>query len=631
MTAPNTSDNSSGEARNAASGQNFWTAPNLLALTLVGTVFVVLAALTWRKWPDAIIDFGTQLYIPWRLTNGAVLYRDLFYIGGGPVSQYFNALLFKIFGASFSTLIAANLIFSAALLVYVYRRFLKASDALTATMICLGIVVAFTFAEYTQTGNYNYISPYAHEALHGVLLSLLTVGLLADWFTQQKLRFALLAGFCAGLVFLTKPDIFLALFICSATTLVLHWLKHRNAPFALKSLACFGLTFLMPPLFFFLFFLRVEDWHASLRSVVFGWVAVFQPAVRTSPYYRKLLGLDNPLAHLQQMATQFLCAAFVIGIYSFFFRKLNRWSSGPVKSPWIIWLVLLSPLLIWAFGFKWPLCGPSLPLWVLTILILLAWQLKAMPNTDALVFPFVWSVFALFLMSKLGLDARIWHYGFALAMPAFVITVYFLLWLLPKLLETRYAVPSRYMRGAVLLVLLTAYIMLYAASDQNYRLKRQPLGPDGDTIITYGPGAIDSEAFKIALAWMDKNMPPDATLAVLPSGITLNYLSRHVNSTPILFWDPIVLSVFDQSTMTARFEAAPPDYVLLVEQDHSEFGVRYFGSTPGYGLDLMQWIKKNYKAVLIVGNEPLRDGRFGLEFFKRIPSGASDTKTASEQ
>ncbi len=77
---------------------------------MVALVFVMSAALTWRKWPDVLIDFGTQLYIPWRILNGAVLYRDLFYFAGGPFSQYFNALLFKIFGVSFFTLIAANLI-----------------------------------------------------------------------------------------------------------------------------------------------------------------------------------------------------------------------------------------------------------------------------------------------------------------------------------------------------------------------------------------------------------------------------------------------------------------------------------------------------------------------------------------
>jgi hypothetical protein len=105
---------------------------------------------------------------------------------------------------------------------------------------------------------------------------------------------------------------------------------------------------------------------------------------------------------------------------------------------------------------------------------------------------------------------------------------------------------------------------------------------------------------------------------VLPAGVTLNYLTRRVNPTPCLFWEPVAMAVFGQTTMTARFEATPPDYVILLEQEHSAFGVHYLGSTPGYGVELMQWIKKNYQPVVVVGNEPLRDGRFGLELFKHL-------------
>src|SRR5271154_4198461 len=95
-----------------------------------GASFFFAVAISWRRWPDLLVDFGGQLYIPWRISNGAVLYRDLFYFAGGPFSQYFNALLFKIFGASFLTLIAANLIFVAATLFLIYRRFVAATDVL---------------------------------------------------------------------------------------------------------------------------------------------------------------------------------------------------------------------------------------------------------------------------------------------------------------------------------------------------------------------------------------------------------------------------------------------------------------------------------------------------------------------
>ena len=105
------------------------------------------------------------------------LYRDLHYLAGGPFSQYFNALLFKIFGVSFRTLIFANLAITAGLLVLIYRRFLAAADRWTATTICLGIVLVFAFNEYQVVGNYNYIAPYSHELFHGLVLSILAIAL----------------------------------------------------------------------------------------------------------------------------------------------------------------------------------------------------------------------------------------------------------------------------------------------------------------------------------------------------------------------------------------------------------------------------------------------------------------------
>ena len=49
----------------------------------------------------------------------------------------------------------------------------------------------------------------------------------------------------------------------------------------------------------------------------------------------------------------------------------------------------------------------------------------------AVVFPMPWTVFALALLAKPGLHARAWHYGSALAMPAFVASACLLVWLVP--------------------------------------------------------------------------------------------------------------------------------------------------------------------------------------------------------
>lgn len=592
----------------------FW-----LGVAVIAIAFVLAAAVSWRRWPDLIVDFGGQLYIPWRLANGAVLYRDLFYFAGGPLSQYFNALLFKIFGTSFLTLIVANLTLVAATLILIYRRFVAATDVLTGTIIGLGIVFLFAFEQFTSIGNYNYIAPYSHEVLHGLLLSIFTLALLADWLTKEKLRFAGGAGFCSGLVFLTKPDIFVALAATCGLALFIFFLTRRQIPFALKSLATFLSAALIPALGFFLYFLSVENWQDSLRSVVFDWLPLLQTAVAKNPYYQWCLGLDLPLPHLRAMVVQFFFIALAITFYAVAFRFAQKLKSAAAK--YFIVLLIIAPLLFYAARFNWFDCGACLPLLALTTFALLRSNYPKLSTVENLAFPLLWSVFGLVLLLKLGLFPRIWHYGFALAMPAFVSTIYLLLWLLPRLLENRFHVPARFFRLTVTLVLLIGFTNLFLQSKKIYDAKNLAVGHAGDRILAFGPdgNSVEARHMNAALGWIETNVPSTATIAALPQGVLLNFLSRRRNPTPDLDWNPTMFTVFSQEKMTAAFEKNPPDYVVLVNWNAYEFGINgEFGHFPGYGADVMRWIENHYSTVQLFGSEPLqKNGLFGIKILQR--------------
>lgn len=584
-------------------------------LLLVAAAFVLAAALTWRKWPDVLVDFGTQLYIPWQLASGAVLYHDIaYYIG--PFSQYFNALLFKIFGVSFSTLIAANLIFAAGMIFLVYRRFLAAADAWTATMAGLAIVLVFAFGEYASIGNYNYVAPYSYEALHGLFLSVLAVICLSNWLEKESCRHVIAAGFCAGAAFLTKPDIFFALALTVIAAFVLFlWIRRKMAS-AVKFSILFLFAALVPLLVFFFLFLQTEGWRESLRSVLSGWLPLFETEIVKLPYYRRYLGLDQPWQHLGQI---FLPFAVVIGVLAFFCAGL-RWIKKAKTNRWqtrfILTLAWIAPILVLAERYNWKFCGASLPLLSVCSCVLILYSQKC--SSREIIFPLLWNVFGLVMLSKMGLFPRIWHYGFVLAMPAFIGTVYVLLWLLPPLLEKRFSVPMVPFRGAVTATLLVGFVSLFCESHSFYAQKNFPVGQPSDKIVTYGPPWDVGPDISAAVDWTKINMPANATLAVLPEGVSLNYLTRHVNPTPYLVWEPVAMSVFGQTNMTAAFEKNPPDYIFLIERDTREFGFGYFGQSPQYGGALMQWIGKNYQAVILFGHEPFQNGAFGVKILKRL-------------
>jgi len=611
---------------------------SLFALAVLGCVFALLTAMTWRKWPDMLLDFGLQLYIPWKLSTGAVLYRDIAYMTGGPLSQYFDAVLFRAFGVSFLTLAVANLALLALLLGMVYRCFYQAADQLTALMASLAILLVFAFSHYTDYGIFNYVTPYCQEIYHGLILSIAMVALLARWVATRKRGAALAAGFCCGLVFLTKAEVFLAAAAALVAGLVLAWRVTGKKATAVKGLGLMSLAGAVPLLAFLVYFLRFANLQQSLKWTCWAWVPVLSSSAADSPLYRWCLGLDTPIYHLARMFGDFLGLAALVLLTALLFRR--RGQSGRDT---VVFLLVTAPLVALAWMFDWVECGHSLPLLCLTTLACLLWRARHAGWNGPTIFMTLWAILSLVLLAKLGLYSRIWHYGFALAMPALLTAIYLLLAFVPDFLR-RFAVPPAWWRGLAAVLLLTGFTQLILCSKYVYQQKTVPVSEGADMLWTFGPDfqptpALRGQAWPAgflkgqtrpagllmgqALSLLQSNTPADSTLAVLPAGVMLNYMLRRPNPTPYVRWNPPELAVFGQANMTRALQNARPDYILLLGVDTTEFGVHFFGDTDSFGRQLLQWINRSYQPVCLLGHDWTKDGQFGIMILKRSgPPGA---------
>ncbi len=143
-----------------------------LGLAALAGLTLFFLATSWRKWPDPLVDFGRELYVPWRLSHGALLYRDVEDIYG-PLSRVhkrrpIRAVRPRPHGAGgrqprgFAAILAA---------IYIlFRRAWGAGAALASGAV---FVSGFGFSQFLTIGNYNYAAPYSHEATHGLLVCLL--------------------------------------------------------------------------------------------------------------------------------------------------------------------------------------------------------------------------------------------------------------------------------------------------------------------------------------------------------------------------------------------------------------------------------------------------------------------------
>jgi hypothetical protein len=296
---------------------------------------------------------------------------------------------------------------------------------------------------------------------------------------------------------------------------------------------------------------------------------------------------------------------------------LPCWRKMPSWLAWILAAALAVQLLKISSNYNWFNCGRCLPLVCLALLPLLIWRGAKEGWEPGVVFATLWAFWSLMVLAKLGFFCRIWHYGFALAMPAFVSGVYFLLWALPRQLERGGFRPA-FFRGLLWLLLIPGVIQLAKASQQLYSDKTMPVGSGADTILAYNPHfhALDAEV-AAASRWIETNVPPRATLAVLPAGVILNYLSRHINPCGYVAWNPPEVAAFGQEKMTAAFIQSNPDYVIELCIDYGEYREAYFGQQKRFGLDAQQWIDAHYQLVQMFGHDWLKDGQFGIKILKK--------------
>ena len=196
---------------------SWWGRERATGPLVVAVVAVAMLTWTWGRWLNLLVDFGGELYVAWRIAAGEVLYRDLAYFTG-PLSPYVNALWFSWFGTGLWTLVVANLVLVGLLTALLYRLLAILGDRLSATVGCVVFLVAFAFSTIGD-GNYNFVCPYSHEALHGTLLALAALSSLGAWLRSGRSRWILCAGAMLGLCFLTKGEIFVALALALATGL----------------------------------------------------------------------------------------------------------------------------------------------------------------------------------------------------------------------------------------------------------------------------------------------------------------------------------------------------------------------------------------------------------------------------
>jgi hypothetical protein len=580
----------------------------LQAAVLAGALLAGLVW-SWGTWPDVIVDGGRELFVPWRIVEGDMLYRDLRTFNG-PLSPYAQAAWMSVFGVSLRALAMQNFLIIIAVLALLHRLLTRLASARAALLACLTFIAVFAYAQLEYIGCANWMLPYSHEVTHGVALSLAMV-----WCGIKRLegggwKWSAAAGLCLGLVFLTKAEVFLAA-ACAATAMLLgagllrqlHW----------RDVAALAITALLPSLGSVLYF-RL---HMPLGEAIFNtagtWPYVFHVEHRNNMFFKWCMGTLDTAYSLRQIGLALLVYAMLGAIALAATRWRDRRSAivaATLTAGALVALIRLRVIYMVDFALPWQVFVGVAVLWATAAV----WRQRRANVTSGdaavLVGRLGLIVLAMALLAKILLFTRVWQYGFGLAMPATVVVLAAMWDWLPRALERR-GLPTTPWRATVLAAWCVMIVYHLALSQHFFARKTFSVGEGADRFWSDRRG----QYIEHARATLAVSMKPGDTLAVLPEGVMLNYLLRAAPPTRDTVFIVPVVTLFGEEALLAPLRANPPDWVALVHQDSAGYGARYFGRD--YAQQIGQWVAQRYVFAAPIGAPPFQGPQFGIAIGKR--------------
>ena len=597
-------------------------------ITVLGVFFMYGVAVSWQRWGNPLIDAGREMNVPLRLLNGEMLYSDIRHIYG-PLSPWFHAALYGMFGPALNVLYADGIACGATAVALVYwlsRQLMRPAAAGVAALNVMWLCV------FKTSGNY--VSPYSYNALHGTVIGLATLAMLvravrASTSGQRSAAAArgfFLAGLLAGLTLLAKTEMGTAAVaagaVASAITPVPGTARLRLmvlvlAPALALAAATYGVI------------ASLVGWSTLVRE---SWVLGYNVPTELVTYNRHVAGLDRPLYSMWRMLLACLklgiIATIVAAASAIAVRRLPR-ASGQAIAPAqnrVVALVLDHPsralmaalgvavVLALTTGLDWDK-GPylAMPALLAVVLIVLAREFLHGQLTLESSLLLIYAVYALVSLARVALHVQSGGaYGSYLLPVSIVVLTY--CWVGPfasTLGDARTAGLAA--RIALVLLLLAAVGSAVLLGIQYRTRKTIAIASPRGTMIAENDVGI---AWNEALTYIAAHTHPGDPLIVLPEGTSLTFLGGRRNPLREEIVTPGFLDAEGEARAIRQLLDARPPLVLITNRATAEFGPKAFGRD--YCVTLMRAIESHYRPCALFG--PSKDPRLQIgdrQFFIR--------------
>ncbi len=334
------------------------------------------------------------------------------------------------------------------------------------------------------------------------------------------------------------------------------------------------------------------------------------------------MGTNDIGANVFKLLAYLLLHFMIVAVFIAGNRWLPRWTPHAKGYSFLLAILMLAFILLLDSRIAWLDLLRPLPLITFCLSIFSLKNLMAGDTDDphrgnhfAL---FVLSLFSFALLLKMLLNTHLFHYGFALAMPATLIFLWVLVFAVPNH-RPFFNRPATFYRNAMLALILIFMGKHVGLSYDIFNLKSNPVGTEQNFIMDYDP-RISSQGTLVqeAVQYINRELPADTGLATITYGNMINFMTRHPNPLRYPTFNPGHALLFGEDDYFENLKSVFPDHILLVDVDSSILGARYFGRD--YARPIYSWIVQNYEVQKQFGQAPFQGKGFGIQLLRKKSS-----------
>jgi hypothetical protein len=209
------------------------------------------------------------------------------------------------------------------------------------------------------------------------------------------------------------------------------------------------------------------------------------------------------------------------------------------------------------------------------------------------------------LLGKILLNARLFHYGFVLAVPGTMVAILALVDWIPAWIVERRGCGTAFRWASV--ALLGGFTAIYLQlTGTCLDRKATPVGEAGNAFIADSRG----EQVNAVLGFLAREVPQHLSLAVVPEGVMINILSGRTNPSFCTNLMPPEIATLGEERILADLNRTPPD-VLVVDLDRiGPQGLMFRNEV--YATRIASWILAHYQLVAKFESPPAQPMRLRL-------------------